>query len=827
MKKLNLIAFVLTLITGSAFAQKTTLTFVGTIADSVSKQPLAYCTLQIFDKNDTTKRLDATTTNIDGHFTFNRFKQKPSVAKISYIGYKTLVFEIDFTKVKNDTLNFDTVYILSEANNLGTVTVEAKARRFEMDVDKLTMNIDEGLSSVSENAFDLLKKTPGVSIDQDENLTLNGQSGAKFQFNGKDMKLAWEAIKSMLKSMTPDKIQKIEVISNPSAKYESDGTAGIINIVMDSKKNYGIHGSVGSSASYNMTWDYSGNANLSYMDDKWTFSTWGNKNWNNFKSLGSWSENKKWLDGSDTTKLYSQNPENESFGSRISVGFYGDYTIDSNNLIGFNMFYYDSYNPASGSLSNTQFSSSKDAYQTIDSSYRNETKNNYSYTIISAGLNYIHAFDTNDTKLSTDIDFSLTKSPRFYQNDFTYFLDDFAAMTRKKGQNYNQSNDNYNLSWKADFQKKIFKNGTFETGFKMWFSKQENDMNAQIDTNNGYVNDANRTNNFRYFENVYALYVSYSHKFGKKINLRGGLRGEYTYTNGIQRIGNSSHILDYPNLFPNLRFSYLMNEKNRFTLGYNYRISRPDYSYLNPFIIQSSDYSQSQGDPDLRPAFNHNLSLSHTWNYCLTTSIYYGYSTDAIVNVPSLLSGTMITLSKPQNLATAHSLGLNISFNKSIGEKFYCYFAIGGSYNQSQYTTNNRFVDFHSFGLSGWGNLSYQLPWKINISANGYVFLNEGLSIYKSSAWSNISIGLNRAFLDNSLRVSISITNILSPRQYKTEYETPNETYKSESKEAGLGVRFGVTYSFGRMYEKKKLTAIQSDDNNDRSGGGSSKSGGE
>ncbi|MDR1847415.1 MAG: TonB-dependent receptor [Bacteroidales bacterium] len=801
----------------ASFAQTGKITLTGKVADSTSNQSLAFCTIQIFAKGDTTKRLDATTTDIDGNFAIKRFKQEPSVMKITYSGYGTLTFDLDFSKIKNDTLNLDTIFIKSNNIDLGTAKVVAKKPRFEMDVDKLTMNIDEGLSDASENAFDLLKKTPGVSIDQDENITLNGQSGVRFQFSGKDMKLDWDAIKSMLKSMTPEKIEKIEVISNPSAKYDSDGASGIINIIFDRQKNYGINGDIGAGASYDVAWDYSGDASLSYMDSKWTLSVWGDYSWGNDRGLGYWSKNKKWREGEDTVLFYSVQPENEATDNGVYGGFYGDYTIDSNNLIGFSIYYNKYSNPEYTTVSDTWISTSQD-YEQTDSMYHIDNSYLYSNKSLRGGLNYIHSFDTNDTKLSSDLDFAVQEQNTGNFQEYNYYLgNDLSNWIRRKGQTADVSRESRDLSWKIDFQKKIFKDGTLEAGAKLALSNNNNDCNAQINNDSVYINDTNRTNNFKYTENIYALYLSYSHKFGKKINLRAGVRGEYTYTIGEQSINNEKNTLQYPNLFPNIRISYLVNEKNRFTLGYNYRISRPWYSRLNPFVSRQSDYSETQGNPALKPSYNHNISLSHSWNYCLNTSLSYTYTTDAIVDVPELKPNSMITVSKPQNLTTAHSLGLYVSFNKNITEKFHCYLSAGGRYNSSRYLSNNKLADINSFGANGWANVSYQLPLKINLSMQGYIFWNQGLSVSKSSPWQNISLSVNRAFFDNSLRLSISATNLLSVKTYKTSYDTPYTSYESESKEAGIGVRFRVSYNFGKMYERQKLTKIQSDDNNDRS----------
>jgi hypothetical protein len=356
-----------------------------------------------------------------------------------------------------------------------------------------------------------------------------------------------------------------------------------------------------------------------------------------------------------------------------------------------------------------------------------------------------------------------------------------------------------------------------EAGAKAALSVYDNNFNATINNDSIYINDTNRTNGFKYTENIYALYFSYSHKFGKKINLRGGLRGEYTYTIGEQSINDVKNTLHYPNLFPNARISYMMNEKNRFTLGYNYRISRPWYSRLNPFLVKQSDYIEVQGNPFLEPSFTHNISLSHTWNYCLTASLNYGYTTDAIIDVPTLKPNSMITLAKPENLSETQYLRIGIDFNKRIGEKFYAYVSASMSYNQSQYWSNNTLVPFHSFGANGWANASYQLPYNINLSLQAYISWNQGLSLTKSSPWQNVSLSVNRAFFKNSLRLSISAHNILSARKYSYSYETPNTTYESERRRAGIDFNFRASYNFGKMYEKKKLTKIQSDDNNDRS----------
>jgi len=823
MKKISLLSLVVFLlfIGKSQHSQAQKITVIGTICDSATRLPLAFCNVAIVSKDKRERQLIGGTTNELGQFSLRRkFTQPKALLRATYIGYNDISLTLDFSKAKRDTLFLDTVFSSQTSKGLKDVVITAIRQRFELDADKLTMNNDDALSASSDNAFELLKKTPGVVIDANEDITLNGQSGVQFQFNGKDMKMGWTGVKTMLKSMSPKMIDKFEIINNPSAKYDADGGAGIINVKFVKNDHYGINGSVNAGVSHNNAWGSNAGGSLNYVDDKLSVSVHYGIDQDNNKS-SSRSQTYKWKQTGDTMFFNSPESFSKSKSSGNNLSFSADYSIDSNNSIGSYVYWSGSGNSPFNNVSQTFMSYFP--YTIVDSSYSNLNRTSYDNSNISGNLNYTHAFKRKDTRLTSDIDFSRSSYDNSDKYQMRYYYGNQDSIKRSEDLQNQNNEKSWSLSWKADFEGKIDEKNSIEVGVKTSYHYSDNDYNAL--TNKGVyggtmVNDSSRMNQFKYLENINSLYVSYSFKPTKKYSFRLGLRGEQTNTKGEQKVGNQVHKNNYFNLFPNVRVGYMINMKNRISLSYTYRISRPSYSQLNPFLKKTSDYSYSQGNPDLSPEFTHNISMDYSLNFKWNFSFGYGYTKDDINSLPKTDPQTMVTTSCPDNIAFSQRLFLRVNTYQQVTSWWNLMLFGQCSYGRTESDDNNYFA-INTINRNAWFFFmsSFELPYNFGLDFQGNFYYMQ-FGVYKNGGQGNFDVTLHRSFFKKTLRFSLGVSNIFAQKTTHSKYTYGYSRSESWNTYAGRGLYFNISYEFGKMYQRKtSLQKVQGESMDERSDG--------
>ncbi|MDR0970828.1 MAG: TonB-dependent receptor family protein [Bacteroidales bacterium] len=825
MKKYIILITVLSLSSTSLiFAQRYTIK--GNIIDASTKQTMPFVNCVLYKVNDTINIFKGTSSDTNGNFLFSRIKNQNLILQLSSVGYDKLRLDIKKAMFNNEALIIDLGTLEMQSNGLlESVEITAKVDRIQVDEDKMTVNIDDQLAQSVTSAFDLLKKVPGVFIDKDDNITLNGQSGVVFQYNGRELKLDWEAIADMLKGMTPDQVEKFEIITNPGVKYDADGKAGIINIRLKKNQNYGINGSLSGRGSYQTVLTYGGNLRLNYVDNRWTTSFGvGVNQWAN-KSDGT-SKRYQTMNNGDTMLFSSKNTNN--WATRYTnINLSANYMIDTTQTIGLWLYYNYGDTPYRENYTPTLISKYP-YYDEIDSSYLNFTgykrfNNNFSF-----GLDYVKQFDTLGRKLSAEVDFSLSKRDGNNVSKNDYYIGEIynnGQIIRNDAYDVSTLSDANNLSARADYIKPFNKTSKLETGIRTKLSFSDVDYSALIlDSNNNFINDASKTNRFKYFENINSFYASFSRSFFKKANLRLGLRLEQTNTKGRQFVYDSVNQSSYFNLFPNIRLSYSFKPDNRLTLSYSYRISRPWSSYLNPFIQKSDEYSYSTGNPALNPEYSQSISLSHSWKYMLFTNIYYTYNTDEIENLSYMINDSsgkynyLAMMSSPVNFGSSHSLYISVNFYKQLFSWWSLGAYLGGRYNKVSSSLNqtnlNRSLLSYNINVS----TDFSLPKKWRLSAY-YYFSSGSLSgLSKSNSYQNLSLSVSKSFFKDVLSCGFSLSNLLNIGASYYEYAYTNTITKSWGAYQGPQVSLNIRYKFGKYYQNKQVKKPQLESFDDRAG---------
>lgn len=666
------------------------------------------------------------------------------------------------------------------------VTLEGKKKLIERKVDRTVFNVENSVTVQGGDAMDALKVTPGVKING-ETIGLTGKSSVKVMVNDKVVQLDGEELQNYLKSIPTANILKIEVITNPPAKYEAEGNSGLINIQLkEAKQNnssatlrssyqqgfyaqfmegvgfsyrknkLAVLADVGYRFGKNL---YTNEINYFYPSEHWQNSIFIRNNRKNLAPLLNIS-----YDLTDKTSIGAQFLG--SFTNRSADEFYDNYSHNygDNSLLK----YYKTYGYNSGNVQN-----------------------------ISLNLNLAHKIDEKGKKYSVDADFFEAKSPRngYFNSD----LNDYSTniSDRQRGLNSSlQTITNYSI--KTDFELP-YEWAQLSLGAKASSTRTKNLVDTQFYQLSANTLISEQTNHFEYTENNEALYISATKSFGKKWEAKAGLRGEYTQTEANSISVNEQYDRDYFKLFPSAYLSYKPNENNTISANYGRRIGRPAYWQMDPAKKYSNPKSYVTGNPFLQPTFSNLLELNYNFKSLLSLNLYYFNSKDDISQMQYHNATDESVIMRHENYANSKGSGGTLSINYSPFKWWQSTTEISASYNET-----NPFLNiFSARKYSGWGgytstNNTFTLNKAKTFSASlNYWYSFPSLSWGISDASSSLDIGFKYLALDKKLTIGLNFSDIFKDSQPKftdlsKEYvQSFHQYYDSQN------VRLSLTYKFG------------------------------
>ncbi len=560
-----------------------------------------------------------------GNFSFDNVKQGSYMLLATNIGFekaysKTITIDEAMLSVKVESLQ-----IAELSKDLLAVTVVSKKPFIERKADRTIINVDASLTNAGNTAMEVLEKSPGVSVDKDGNISLKGKQGVIVTIDGKQTYMGPQDLANYLQSMPASNLELIELMPNPSSKYDASGNSGLINIKTKKNKQIGFNGNVNSTygrGKYGRTFN---TVNLNYKNGKFNvFSTVGANHRKQFQVI---DINRKYLNAAG--KLDAVFDQQATFiKSRNNVNFKigADYYANKKTTLGVVV----NGTSAPGSQDGGNTSYLKNAFGNTNSIIRSSSFDKDTWKNIGANFNLRHTFDSTAREFTVDVDVIQYKSKQrqnFISESLSsqWVLDSLEELQSELPSNIKV------FSAKADYVHP-FKSGLkIETGVKASIVNTDNFAGYFNVISGTKVVDNEKTNHFIYNENINAAYINASKEF-KKWSLQAGLRFENTNYDGKQFDNpikkDSTFKRSYSGLFPTMFAGYKPNNKNEFSFSYGRRISRPDYESLNPFVFFIDKYTYEAGNPFLRPMFTNVFELSHTYNKFLTTTLNYTHSKD-------------------------------------------------------------------------------------------------------------------------------------------------------------------------------------------------------
>ncbi|MEM6516895.1 MAG: TonB-dependent receptor [Bacteroidota bacterium] len=738
--KLILSAFIAFNLFQTLQAQKQ-ITISGKVVDAEQKYPLEYATISFINpQNNST--VNGGITDLEGNFKIKVAAGNYNV-KIEYLSYKTKTYE---NKNLNKSLNLGTVGLEIDLESLDEVEVIAETTTVDIQLDKKIYNIGKDLTTAGGTVGDALNNVPSVTVDIEGAISLRGNENVRILINGRPSALAGFGDSNVLSQLPAEAIERVEVITSPSARYDAEGTAGILNIILRKKEILGFNGSINASVGEP---ELAGLATtLNYRTEK--FNVFSNLGFRYFDAPRFSNSDAFYFDriedGETVSPEYDRVREDRDV-TRLNRNLNGNigleyYLTEKSSLTG--SFFYRYGEDADESINiSDRFREMDFVEQTTRIERQNEEDNRYQFA-----LNYINKFDDKGHELNADFQYEQSNELQttFINEDYVFTDDENAEPFQIEKEFEDQNQTEFLIQ--ADYVLPLGENSRFEAGFRGNFENSLTDYRLEqenLETGNFVINDT-ITNIFDYDENIAAVYSQYGSKFGK-FSFLLGLRLENTQLRGkidsrltdeeINEAFGFPIDTDFDNnflgLFPTVNIIWNIGEEEEdeeesITLGYNRRINRPRGWFINPFPSRSSRTRVFQGNPNLNPAFANAFDLGYLkrWeNFTLTTSVYYQRETGSFERVEEntgqqTSDGIDIIRTIPINLATNSRTGaeLGILYNPTD------WLRLNTSFNFFQFVTEGDFngVNYDAKNTSWFARLSSKvtLPWEIDWQSNAF-----------------------------------------------------------------------------------------------------------
>jgi hypothetical protein len=632
-------------------------TINGIILDEQQK-PVDYATIGLFKTSDSSL-VKTTLTSDDGKFQFVSIKTGAYFIKVNMMGFAPYKGRA-FTLTENPlTVDLAKINLQSQGKTLKTVSVTAVKPLIERKTDKLVMNVENSSVAIGSTALEVLQKAPGVSVDQNDNITMQGKQGVLILLDGKQTYMSSADVANLLRNMQSEQIESIELITNPSSKYDASGNSGIINIKTKKNRNGGTNGSITAAASQGKNFRGNGGINLNHRTNK--VNVFGNYNYGYY-------QNSSLL---DIDRISNGTPDTyfmqigDTFRKRRNNNFKAgvDYFIDNKNTIGFLVNGY--LNKGNEATDNRTLIGR--SFTQVDSLLIANSNQKESYKNLAYNLNYKSILDSTGSEISADLDYS-----RFNGKDIAHYENDYLNTdgTRMRPLNIIRNTTPTQIdikAFKVDYNVSLSKSIKLEAGVKSSWVKTDNDLRAEELINNAWQNDVRRSNQFIYDENVNAAYTNLNKQF-KNTSIQVGLRVEQTNSTGNLITNNDVVKRSYIDLFPTFFLQQTLSEKNQMGFAYSRRINRPSYDALNPFVYYLDQYTYNKGNPFLKPQYTHNFEVSYTLMQKYMLSVNYSRVNDVITQVLLPDESKKALYQTNENIAKNVTYGANLNVPIKLGK---------------------------------------------------------------------------------------------------------------------------------------------------------------
>jgi hypothetical protein len=710
--------------------------------------------------------------------------------KVAGVGYVTNY--TDRVAVGGDDVTVPVITVSKTTTALKEVSVTAQKPFIEVKADKLVLNVENSIVSAGSNVLEVLSRAPGVTVGSTDRISLKGKQGVTIMIDGRIQPLGDEELANLLRSMSAKNVDKIEIISNPSAKYDAAGVSGIINIKTRKDARFGLNGSVNANFGQGFYPKGGVGANLTYRNKRWSVFT--NYNYNDRSGIHDVDFYREFFTNDSFRTAYDQHNFSRIHYITHSGGAGADYKLGEHTSIGALL----TINTTDQHMDGGYFSKVLDA-QRQQSSYFT-TDNHVAMQAINyaPNLHLQHSFDSSGKELTMDLDYAQYLSRPDQQFSTAYFYNNGEPSAAPYLLYAHISGNTIIRSLKADYTNPLKGGAHIDAGMKSSYVTADNEPRFYDRSSGVDVYDSSKSDHFLYKEYINAVYVN-AGKEWTRWGLQAGLRAEQTIVNGHELITGQSFDRQYLQFFPSVDITRHINPQNDLTLTFSRRITRPNYQELNPykFFVDPSTYKV--GNPYLQPALEYAAEVSHVYKQRFVTSLSYSVTKDIIVLVvkPSTTEPN-VSIQTYQNLTTLHYIGASGSYNMSLRKWWSCMVNANAYYSRYVGNISNTELDNGIPSFDFYSNNTFILPRGFTAELSGnystaqvYGYLN------MRPQWA-INAGVQKSFLDKKLTAKLSFTDIFykNVQHGSSTFTDYTQTFKSASDTRQLIA--DISYRFGK-----------------------------
>jgi iron complex outermembrane recepter protein len=791
MKLILLLVTILLVFAYDASAQKKLSGSIGGLINDKEGNPVAYATLMLLDKDSVLVKADFSREN--GSFMFDNLSAGDYQIRLRSIQFEPYVSQI-ISLQEGQNIKMEPIVAVEIVKELAEVQITATKPLIEVHPDKTVFNVAASPNTAGTDGLEMLRKAPGIVVDNNDNIILQGKSGVKVYVDGKPIRLSGSDLVNMLRNIQSDGVESVDIITNPSAKYDAEGNAGIIDIKLKRDKNLGLKSTIIGSYSVNRYSRYYSSVDFNYRDRK--LNIFGNYNFRDNTGFSS-EDIKKTMGNNFLDQESKMIWKWKGHGYRIGA----DYLISKQHLVGF---------VVNGNNNRNRVDiNSSTPFGNIQNSVVEQRLEAISDRIMgieyaNININYVYT-GTNGAKINFDVDYGHHYNDGGSNQTNIYVNNESGVILNERNSGDVQITRIDIRAIKADYEK-AFGPGTLAFGGKISDVKTDNSFDYFNILGDNKVLDINRSNDFVYKERIGAAYVSYNGKLNPKITYVAGLRTEFT--NSLGSLENGHHSDEsrvnrsYADVFPSGGTAYQLNKKNKLALNYSRRIDRPHYENLNPFEFQLDELTFRKGNPFLNPQYTNSFKLIHSFNHKLNTQLSYSKTNNKFARLFETVGGRA-TMSSVQNMSSFQNIGLNVNYSLDITKKwsFNTNTNLFKSYYRSDIPGKN--INLNVSTLNIFAKTNYLFPSDINLELSGWYNSPSiwGGTFLMNSMWS-MDTGIRKPFWDKKASLKVSVSDLFKSRKWKGISEYGGLKANICGQQDSRWLMFSFTYNLGNQQVK-------------------------
>ncbi len=752
--------------------------------------------------------VDGAVSDENGNFLIESTKTAKVKLVVSSIGYQSFSSE-PFDLAPGLIKDFGTLAIVDEATGLDEVTVKASRPEIIIEPDKTIVNVEGTVMAEGSNALDVVGRSPGIYVDQDGNINLNGRTGATVMINDRPTYMSATDLANFLRSMPAENIKSIEVINNPSSRFDAEGSAGVINIQLKKNTVDGVFGNVQVGGQYNGQFAPNAGVTLNVKNKK--LSTNGTFNYNEYAVYNDLEINRNFT-VEEGISNFNQDSRIASRYKTPSFNGSANYELTPTQNLGLNVQASSSTDTNNNTSGTVVTNPGQDYNSFIESTNESEGKRNRLFT----NLHYDAKLDTIGSKISADVDFTIMDNSSSSLLDNSYWSgndDPNLAYTDK----VLTLNDMYYTIFtaKVDYTKALKGGKTLEAGLKGSWVESDNNLDMSRAENEGPFEPDPNSNRFIYNENVLAAYGAFKGSFSPKVSYQAGLRGEFSDIVGNSVTLNQVNKQRYFNLFPSFFVQHKVSDKYQIVYNANRRITRPNYRLLNPFVYYIDPLTSEQGNPNLRPQYSTNFEMNHVVNGSYQFTLGYSVTEDTFMQVFVQDQEERTTTTYTDNFDQTRNANFRAMVPVEIKKWWNTSNMLQVNYNQFQTQIGEDLLDVEQVSYMVRSQQNFTLPKGFKVEVMG-IYLGPqiwGQGLIRGFGW--VDAGVTKSVMKDKLSISVNGTDIFRTQLIRASIDFADIDTSFRQYRSNQGIRFTLKYNFakGESFRVKSSTGSSEERN--------------